>query len=76
MFNIGNQTTIVDIEKTKCSIGHIQQCISDTNKHENPIYSYAGPRVQKGAMLLHTCNGDFVIVFDVKNGWARRVKFF
>ena len=74
MFNIGKQTTIVGLEKTKCSIGHIHQCISDVNKHEKPIYSYAGPRVQKGRMLLHTCKGDFIIKFDVENAWARQVE--
>lgn len=74
MFNIGQQTTILGLEKTKCSKGHIQQCISDINLHESPNYTYDGPKVQKGTMLLHTCKGDFTIKFDVESAWARQVE--
>ena len=74
MFNIGKNTAIKNLEKTGCTIGHIQQCISDKNKHEEPVYTYDGARVQKGTILLHTCQGDFTLKFDVENAWARAIE--
>ena len=73
MFNIADNKIIVGLKKTGCSKGHIAQCISDKNLHENPKYTYVGKRVQRGAMVLHTKNGDFTLMFDVENGWAREV---
>lgn len=72
--NISKNTKITNLDKTGCSIGHVQQCIYDKNLHEAPVYSYDGPRVQKGTMLLHTCKGDFTIKFDAKNMWLRSLE--
>ena len=72
--NISKDTKITNLEKIGCSIGHLQQCMHDKNLHDKPQYTYFGPWVQKGTMLIHTCKGDFKIKFDVKHEWLRSLE--
>lgn len=74
MFNISEKTEIKNLEKTGCTKGHIQQCISDKNLHEKPIYEYFGKRVSRGVVRLHTKNGGFWLKFREQNGWATDVE--
>lgn len=74
MFNINENTEIIGLENINCSIAHIQACLHDKNKYEAPTYTYDGAKVQKGTIVLHTCKGDCVLAFDVKNAWARKIE--
>ena len=73
MFSIPYNIEIVGLESTGCSRGHIKQCISDKKLREAAQYTYFGKTVSKGTIVLHTSNGDMLLTFDEKNGWARSV---
>ena len=75
MFNISDKIEIVNLEKTNCKRGHIEHCVVDQTRHDEPRYTYFGSKVQKGTMILHTVKGDFKLKFDVKNAWARKLEF-
>ena len=72
MFSISPKTIIHGLEKTGCSISHIQHCIYMNKEPVN--YSYFGPRVAKGSLIVHTKNGDFTIRFHETNGWADEIQ--
>lgn len=75
MFNIGENTKVLGLEKTHCKLSHIQQCLYDKNAHEIPIYDYLGKFVQRGTIVLHTCKGDHKLKFKVNSGWAEIIEF-
>lgn len=74
MLNINENTVITGLEKTGCSIGHLQDCLHTKGKHEKFDYSYFGKSVSRGTTVVHTKNGDFTVAFEDKNGWAKRLE--
>lgn len=74
MFNITENTILTGLEKTGCTWSHINSCMNEKGKHEKPVFTYYGPQVSKGSILVHTKNGDFTVRFDEKNGLARKVE--
>lgn len=73
--NIGKNTHIEGIEKTKCKVEHINHCLNARGMHEVVRTDYFGPRVQRGTVLLHTKNGDFSAKFVCENGWLQSLVF-
>ena len=74
MFNIGENTKIVGLEKIGCKVSHLQNCLHEKGKHEVPKYDYFGKFVSRGSILVHTKNGDFTLKFKERNGWAEYVE--
>lgn len=74
MYNLSKDTKIINIEKSKCKIGHIMHCMSDKNMRGKITFTYDGPIVQKGIMKLHTCKGDCKVKFDAKYMWLRSIE--
>ena len=70
MFNINSNTKFIGLQGTGLTQARISACVNDKTKHSNVRYDYFGRRVRRGTMTLNTKNGNFVIAFKEKNGWA------
>lgn len=66
--NISKRAVIAGIPEG-LKISHLQQCLEDPNKHNEPVYSHFGPYVQRGEIVLYTKLGDYVLTFKCEHGW-------
>lgn len=71
MFNISENTKITGAENVR-SISHLQHLLY-ADKTLRPDYSYCGPRVQKGTVIVTTADGPVLVKFDARDGWAREI---
>lgn len=71
MFNISEHTIIYGFENTGITKGHLQQCLMDKNLHEKPVFSYFGKTIFRGTIIIHSCKGDFNLLFCSENGWLK-----
>lgn len=73
--NVSEKTVLNGIEKTGCTVGHIQHCLNNPKMHGNLSYDYFGKTSQRGAVELYTKNGIFKAFFSCKNGWLKEFSF-
>lgn len=73
--NISEKTILNGIEKTGCTVGHIQHCLNNNKMHGDFSYDYFGKNVQRGSVDVYTKNGVFKSHFVCRNGWLEAMSF-